>query len=188
MRKIYSPTARAVRFDRYGDRGVLYVTDIPMPSPGPGEVVVQVRAAGINPGETNIRIDAFPNRFPATFPSGQGSDLAGVITALGPNVTEFIVGEEVLGYSWRRSSHATHVVVPVTQLIVKPPQMPWDVAGSLTSRDVRHTQRSAPLTPTMARRSLYRPPPAASAPSWFNYSHDEAFISSELRRGTAIAG
>jgi NADPH2:quinone reductase len=50
-----APAARAIRFDRYGDRDVLYVADIDMPSPGPGEVVVEVRAAGINPGEAGIR-------------------------------------------------------------------------------------------------------------------------------------
>jgi NADPH2:quinone reductase len=123
--------ARAVRFDRYGGRDELYVADIDMPSPGPGEVVVEVRAAGINPGEAAIRTGALHDMFPATFPSGEGSDLAGVVTAVGPGVTEFAVGDEVLGFSFRRSSHATHTAVPVDQLIRKPPQLSWEVAGSL---------------------------------------------------------
>jgi NADPH2:quinone reductase len=123
--------ARAVRFDRYGGRDVLYVTDIEMPSPGGGEVVVKVRAAGINPGEAAIRTGALHDMFPATFPSGEGSDLAGVVTAVGPGVTEFKVGDEVLGFSFRRSSHATHTAVPVDQLIRKPPQLSWEAAGSL---------------------------------------------------------
>jgi NADPH:quinone reductase-like Zn-dependent oxidoreductase len=123
--------ARAVRFDRYGDRDVLYVADVDMPSPNPGEVVVEVRAAGINPGEAAIRTGAMHDMFPATFPSGEGSDLAGVVTAVGPGVTEFSVGDEVLGFSFRRSSHATHTAVPVDQLIRKPPQLSWEVAGSL---------------------------------------------------------
>jgi NADPH:quinone reductase len=123
--------ARAVRFDRYGGRDVLYVADVDMPSPGPGEVVVEVRAAGINPGEAAIRSGAMHDMFPATFPSGEGSDLAGVVTAVGPGVTEFSVGDEVLGFSFRRSSHATHTAVPVNQLIRKPPQLSWEVAGSL---------------------------------------------------------
>jgi NADPH2:quinone reductase len=123
--------ARAVRFDRYGGREVLYVADIEMPSPGPGEVVVEVRAAGINPGEAGIRVGAMQEIFPATFPSGEGSDLAGVVTAVGPDVTEFSVGDEVLGFSFRRSSHATHTAVPVDQLIRKPPELSWEVAGSL---------------------------------------------------------
>lgn len=125
------PVARAVRFDRYGGRDVLYVTDIEMPSPGPGEVVVEVRAAGINPGEAGIRVGAVHEMFPATFPSGEGSDLAGVVTAIGPGVSEFAIGDEVLGFSFRRSSHATHTAVPVNQLIRKPPQLSWEVAGSL---------------------------------------------------------
>jgi NADPH2:quinone reductase len=124
-------TARAVRFDRYGGREVLYVADIEMPSPGSGEVLVEVRAAGINPGEIGIRSGAMHEMFPATFPSGEGSDLAGVVTAAGSGVTEFAVGDEVLGFSFQRSSHATHTVVPVAQLVRKPAQMSWEVAGSL---------------------------------------------------------
>jgi NADPH2:quinone reductase len=123
--------ARAVRFDHYGDRGVLYIADVDVPSPLSDEVTVEVRAAGINPGEASIRTGALESRFPATFPSGEGSDLAGVISALGDSVTEFALGDEVLGWSWRRSSHAEYVSVPVTQLIPKPPKLSWEVAGSL---------------------------------------------------------
>jgi NADPH:quinone reductase-like Zn-dependent oxidoreductase len=123
--------ARAVRFDHYGDRDVLYVADVEVPLPAVDEVVVEVRAAGINPGEASIRSGALHEMFPATFPSGEGSDLAGVVSAVGGAVTEFAVGDEVLGWSWRRSSHAEFVAVPVNQLIRKPPQMSWEVAGSL---------------------------------------------------------
>jgi NADPH2:quinone reductase len=123
--------ARAVRFDHYGDRDELYIAEIPIPTPGPGEVVVEVRAAGINPGEAAIRSGALHDIFPATFPSGEGSDLAGVVTALGPEVSEFSVGDEVLGFSASRSSHATHTAVPVGQLIRKPAELSWEVAGSL---------------------------------------------------------
>src|SRR4051812_3331199 len=126
-----NPHARAVRFDRYGGRDVLYVADVPMPAPATGEVVVEVRAAGINPGEAAIRTGALHERWPATFPSGQGSDLAGVVSVVGQGVTEFAPGDEVLGWSWARSSHATHAAVPVTQLVAKPPQLSWPVAGAL---------------------------------------------------------
>lgn len=123
--------ARAVRLDEYGDLDVLKVTDIPMPHPAEHEVVVEVRAAGINPGEIALRTGVLKELYPLTFPSGQGSDLAGVVTALGEGVTEFTVGDEVLGYSWTRSSHATHTAVPVTQLIRKPQALSWEQAGSL---------------------------------------------------------
>ena len=122
---------KAVRFDHYGDRDVLYVADIDKPVPGPGEVLVEVRAAGINPGEVGIRSGALHERFPATFPSGEGSDLAGVVVEPGDGVSEFAVGDEVLGFSFQRSSHATHAIVPVDQLILKPAELSWEVAGSL---------------------------------------------------------
>jgi NADPH:quinone reductase len=123
--------ARAVRFDHYGDGDVLYIADVEVPTPPAGEVVVEVRAAGINPGEASIRSGALDAIFPATFPSGEGSDLAGVVSAIGDRVTEFAVGDDVLGWSWNRSSHAEYVAVPVTQLIPKPPELSWEVAGSL---------------------------------------------------------
>ena len=62
---------RAVRFDSYGHRDVLYIAEVPMPEPGPGEVVVAMRAAGINPGEASIREGYMHERYPATFPSGE---------------------------------------------------------------------------------------------------------------------
>jgi NADPH2:quinone reductase len=123
--------ARAVLFDHYGDRDVLYVADVPMPTPAPDEVVVAVKAAGINPGEAAIRSGALRDKFPASFPSGEGSDLAGIVVAVGDGVDDFAVDDAVLGFSWRRSSQATHVAVPVSQLIHKPPELSWEVAGSL---------------------------------------------------------
>ena len=59
---------KAVRFDRYGDIDVLQVVEVPDPVPGDGEVLVRVKAAGINPGEAAIRTGALEERFPATFP------------------------------------------------------------------------------------------------------------------------
>lgn len=124
-------TMRAVRFDRYGDRDVLYLAEVEVPAPSAGEVLVKVRAAGINPGEAAIRSGALDAIFPATFPSGEGSDLAGVVTAAGEGVSELGVGAEVLGWSWRRSSHAEYVTVPVDQLITKPAELSWNAAGAL---------------------------------------------------------
>jgi NADPH:quinone reductase len=113
---------RAVRFDRYGGREVLYVAEVPVPVPGPDEVLVKVKAAGINPGEAAIRAGALASRFPATFPSGEGSDFAGVVVG---------TGDEVLGWSWDRASHAEYVKVPDSQVIPKPAALSWEVAGSL---------------------------------------------------------
>ncbi len=122
---------RAVRFDRYGGRDVLAVREVDVPELASGEVLVAVRAAGINPGEAMIRSGLLHDQLPATFPSGQGTDLAGVVVDTGSDVDAFAPGDEVLGFSWARSSHAQHTVVPAAQLIPKPAALPWEVAGSL---------------------------------------------------------
>ena len=67
---------RAVRYDRYGGVDELYVTGVGFDDPGPGRVLVEVHAAGINPGETALREGVFAESWPSTFPSGQGSDWA----------------------------------------------------------------------------------------------------------------
>ena len=123
--------SKTVQFDSYGGIDVLEVRDVPRPVPAGGEVLVEVRAAGINIGEAKIRAGAVRDVFPATFPSGQGSDLAGVVAELGSGVTDFAVGDEVIGFSNQRSSHAEYVTVPASQLTPKPSQVSWEVAGSI---------------------------------------------------------
>ena len=122
---------KAVRFDSYGDVDVLHVADVPRPSPGDGQVLVRVRASGTNPGEASIRRGLLHDRWPATFASGQGSDLAGVVDEVGPGVTGVSVGDEVIGYTHDRSSQAELVVVDAGHLTPKPPAVPWEVAGAL---------------------------------------------------------
>jgi NADPH:quinone reductase-like Zn-dependent oxidoreductase len=122
---------KAVRFDEYGGADVLKVVDVPKPEPGPGQVLVQVKAAGINPGEAKIRDGQLHSRWPSTFPSGEGSDLAGVVAQTGPGVTGWSAGDEVIGYTDNRASHAEYVVVEAQNLTAKPAALPWEVAGSL---------------------------------------------------------
>jgi NADPH:quinone reductase-like Zn-dependent oxidoreductase len=95
---------KAVRFDEYGGVDVLQILDIEITDPAPGEVQVAVRAAGINPSEGAIRSGAVKAIFPAAFPSGEGSDLAGVVRAVGKGVDGILVNDEVLGWSSERSS------------------------------------------------------------------------------------
>lgn len=122
---------KAVRFDTYGDVDVLTVDEVPVPDPGPRQVLVRVRAAGINPGEAKIRDGLLHERWPATFPSGQGSDLAGVVERLGPGVTGVAPGDEVIGWVDNRSSQAEYAVVEAGHLTPKPAAVPWEVAGAL---------------------------------------------------------
>jgi NADPH:quinone reductase-like Zn-dependent oxidoreductase len=122
---------KAVRFDHYGDLDVLDVVEVPDPVPGEGEVLVRVKAAGINPGEAGIRQGGLHERFPATFPSGQGSDLAGVVQGTGPGVDRWHAGDEVIGFTNNRASHAELVVVEAGNLTLRPPAVSWDAAGAL---------------------------------------------------------
>lgn len=122
---------RAVRYEDYGGIDVLKVEEVPRPEPGPGEVLVAVRAAGINPGEALIREGALADRWPSTFPSGQGSDLAGVVESVGESVTAWSPGDEVIGWVQTRSSQAELAVVPGGQLLAKPVGVSWEQAGGL---------------------------------------------------------
>jgi NADPH:quinone reductase-like Zn-dependent oxidoreductase len=120
---------KAVQYDRYGDVDVLEVRSVPRPVPQAGEVLIQVKAAGINPGETVIRRGGMPGKLP----SGQGVDLAGIITEVGPGVELFKVGDEVLGFCAfnSRASQAEFAVAPAGNLTVKPSTLSWEVAGAL---------------------------------------------------------
>jgi len=122
---------RAVRFDQYGGLEVLKVVEVERPNPGPGKVLVRVKAAGINPGEASIRKGLFAERWPSTFPSGQGSDLAGVVEEVGPGVTNVAVGDEVIGFTNERSSQAELVVVEAGNLVPRPANVSWEQAGAL---------------------------------------------------------
>jgi len=122
---------RAVRFDQYGDVDVLNVVDVERPIPGTGEVLVHVKAAGINPGEASIRKGLMHERWPATFPSGEGSDFAGVVEEVGPDVDRVRVGDEVIGWTDQRASHAELVLAPAEHLTPKPAGVSWEAAGAL---------------------------------------------------------
>jgi NADPH:quinone reductase-like Zn-dependent oxidoreductase len=122
---------KAVRFHLYGGVEVLKVEDVEPRPLSANDVLVRVRAAGINPGEAKIRSGALRHKYPASFPSGEGSDLAGDVMAVGSAVREWASGDPVLGWSWERSSHAEYVVVPQDQLIRKPDALPWTTAGAL---------------------------------------------------------
>ena len=122
---------KAVRFDHYGGPEVLEVREVERPVPAPGEVLVGVKAAAINPGEIAIREGLLESRWPTTFPCGEGSDLAGVVVEFGSGVSGFAAGDPVLGWTSSRASHAEFVAVPADQITAKPEQISWKVAGSL---------------------------------------------------------
>ena len=122
--------SKAVRFSRYGGTEVLEVVDVDDRPPAAGEVRVRVVAAGINPGEAPIREGA-NSAHPATFPSGQGSDFAGVIAEVGDRVDSLKVGDEVIGFSDWRNAQAESVTISADHVIPKPHGVDWNAAGAL---------------------------------------------------------
>src|SRR4249920_805436 len=122
---------KAVRFEEYGGVDVLQVVEVPRPVPGPGQVLVRVKAAGINPGEAKIREGLLHARWPAVFPSGQGTDLAGIVAEVSPAVTGLSAGDEVIGFTDNRASQAEYALTEARNLIAKPAGVSWEAAGAL---------------------------------------------------------
>jgi NADPH:quinone reductase len=141
---------KAVQIDDYGGVEVLDVREVERPEPGPNQVLVAVRAAGINPSEGTMRAGLVRDFFPLTFPSGQGSDLAGMVEEVGASVKAVAVGDEVIGYTDNRASHAEYVVVEATNLTPKPAVIPWEVAGALFVAGVTGFATVRAVAPTAA--------------------------------------
>jgi NADPH:quinone reductase-like Zn-dependent oxidoreductase len=145
---------QAVRFDRYGGIDVLYIGEVDRPVPGDGQVLVRVKAAGINPGEAAIREGAFDSVLPATFPSGQGSDLAGVVEEIGDGAEGVAVGDEVIGFVNTKSSQA-ELVVEANDLTPRPADVPWVVGtrfpATLTVCSATSTSPRTRCTPPSRR-------------------------------------
>lgn len=122
--------SRAVVFWEYGDPDVLRVVDVESPTPGPGEVRVRVRAAGVQPFDTNFRAGRL-DWARARLPQRLGTEVAGVVDAVGPDVAGLAVGDEVLGAV--SGGYADHVLARPDHLARKPADMPWAEAGGLAA-------------------------------------------------------
>ncbi|OXM48091.1 NADP-dependent oxidoreductase [Amycolatopsis alba] len=122
-------TYRAIAFTEYGDSGVLHVLERELPEPGPGQVRVAVRAAGVNPIDWKIRAGLMAAVFPATFPAVPGGDVAGVIDAVGEGVSGFAVGDEVLGRG--NGGYTEFTLADPAGLTRKPEALSWELAAAL---------------------------------------------------------
>jgi enoyl reductase len=124
--------SEAVVFEEYGGPEVLHVVDLPIPEPGPGQVRVAVRAAGVQPADAMLRSGRFRQWSPATFPQRLGNEFAGVVEAVGDGVTEWSAGDEVIGWV-QAAAYAQHVLAEQTDMATKPPRLPWPEAGVLSA-------------------------------------------------------
>jgi NADPH2:quinone reductase len=115
---------RAVVVPRQGGPEVLTVTDRPTPEAGPGQLVVDSSAAGVNFIDTYQRSGVYPMQTPFV----PGSEGAGRVSAVGPDVTEFAVGDRV---AWMAvpGSYAEQVLVPASQAVRVPDDLPGDLAA-----------------------------------------------------------
>jgi len=120
----------AVRFHEYGDVDVLAVEEIDPPVPGEGEVLLRVKAAGVNPIDWKALHGSLAGGEPLSEARGLGVDVAGVVEQVGPGVEGFAPGDEVLGNS-STAAYAEYALSRPPMLQPKPAGLAWEVAGSL---------------------------------------------------------
>lgn len=122
---------KAVRIYRFGPPDVLSLEDVPKPEPTSGEVVVQVKAAGIGPWDALIRKgkSALPQPLPLTL----GSDLSGVIDSIGPGVEAFKIGDEIFGVTNERftGAYAEYALAKAHMIALKPKRLNHAHAASV---------------------------------------------------------
>ncbi|MET8078967.1 NADP-dependent oxidoreductase [Streptomyces sp. NPDC005303] len=104
----------------FGGPEVLTPTETEVPEPGPGEVLVRVGGAGVNPGDTVLRAGRVPEL--VTLPWTPGNDVAGVVERVGAGVTRFAPGDEVYGMLplSSRGAYADYTAAPAVALAAKP--------------------------------------------------------------------
>ena len=124
---------KALIYDGYGGLDVMRLADVPDPEPGPGDVLVEVHAASINPIDWKVRAGLLRGRMELDFPDVAGRDLSGVVVAAGDNVADFAVGDAVFGTCPpnRWGSHAELVAVDTRVLAMKPDSVSHVDAGSI---------------------------------------------------------
>jgi len=120
---------RAIRFHELGGPEVLRYEEAPDPSPGPGEVLVRVRAAGVNYADTMFREGRYFLR--PQFPAIPGLETAGEVAALGEGVTEFAVGDRVMGPLANAGGYAELAVAPAHHLSKVPANVSWVEAAAV---------------------------------------------------------
>jgi NADPH:quinone reductase-like Zn-dependent oxidoreductase len=126
---------KAIQINQYGTNDVLEINDIPSPVPKNGQVLVETYAASINPFDLKIRAGYLAKMAPLQFPATLGGDFAGVIKALGADVTEYKVGDEVYGsaivLSGGSGSFAEELAANTKNISLKPKTASFEEAAAL---------------------------------------------------------
>ncbi|TGD32543.1 NADP-dependent oxidoreductase [Brevibacterium sp. S22] len=122
----------AAAFDEFGPAEVLRTRRMERPSAERGEVLVRIISAGVQLTDAAIRAGWTPPGARIVFPQIPGNDFSGIVVALGSDVEDLNLGDEVLGYSML-GSYAEYAAVPASQIILKPQALSWDEAGALSA-------------------------------------------------------
>jgi NADPH:quinone reductase-like Zn-dependent oxidoreductase len=124
---------RALVFKRYGGLDQVAFADIPQPVPKPGEILVQVHAAGVNPVDNRIRAGKMKAIIPLQLPATLGSDVAGVVVEVGHRVTRFKPGDAVFAsiFERRTGAIADFAIVPENAAAMKPARLDFMEAASI---------------------------------------------------------
>ena len=122
---------KAARVHSFGPPKVIALEDVPKPEPGDGEVLVQVKAAGVGPWDALIR--SGKSVLPQLIPLTLGSDLSGVVHSVGPRVERFTMGDEVFGVTNERftGAYAEYAVAKATMIAHKPKTLNYAHAASV---------------------------------------------------------
>lgn len=127
---------RAASYSSYAqDNSTLTVGDLPDPKVAPGAVLIEVKAAGVNPVDWKVMAGYLDGLMDAVFPVIPGWDVAGVVRAVGPDTPEFTAGDEVYAYARKEAVHAGTfaelVAVPAVAVAHKPASLSFEQAGGL---------------------------------------------------------
>lgn len=126
---------RAISYDDFGGPEQLRLREVPVPVAGPGEVLIETRRAAVNPVDWKILSGGLTALMPHHFPIVPGWDVAGVVTATGPDTPEFAEGEEVMAYARKdvvqAGTFAEYVAFSVRGVASKPAALDWDTAAAL---------------------------------------------------------
>ncbi|MFE3226173.1 quinone oxidoreductase family protein [Nocardia sp. NPDC059228] len=122
--------AQAVRFHETGGPDVLRWETAEVGEPGPGEVRIRHEAVGLNFADTYFRTGLYP----AALPAGMGVEAAGVIEAVGPDITDFRAGDRVTYTGSPLGAYSTERVMPAEHLIRLPQEIAFETAASMTMR------------------------------------------------------
>ncbi len=120
---------KAIQFHDYGGPEVLVLEEVTRPEPGVGQVLIRVVAAGVNPADWKIRGGLYKAFNSVTLPAIPGLDGAGIIEAVGPDVTAFKPGDEVYGVF--TSSYAEYVLASAGYIQPKPANLSFEEAAAV---------------------------------------------------------